>query len=128
MAEQNPNPNVGKNLYSTVSKIIEEARNTIYRTANFTMVQAYWEIGKAIVEEEQNGNEKADYGKEIIKQLSKKLTQKHGKGFNKTNLWYMRQFYALFQNFHAVRGELSWTHYRLLLKVENEEARQFYYK
>jgi len=64
--------------------------------------------------------------KELIKQLSKRLTKKQGKGFNTTNLWYIRQFYTVFQNFHALRGELSWTHYRLLLKVENEKARQFY--
>lgn len=113
-------------LYNTINQIIEEARTVIYRNANFTMVQAYWNIGKSIVEEEQKGKERAEYGQELISQLSIKLTQKHGKGFNKTNLWYIRQFYTIFQNFHALRGELSWTHYRLLLKVENEEARQFY--
>lgn len=117
--------NINK-LYDTVNQIIEEARNTVYRTANFTMVQAYWNIGRTIVEEEQKGKGRAEYGQEIIKQLSKKLTQKHGKGFNTTNLWYIRQFYTIFQNFHALRGELSWTHYRLLLKVENDQARQFY--
>lgn len=113
-------------LYNTINQIIEEARNTVYRTANFTMVQAYWNIGKVIVEEEQNGKERAEYGKEIIQQLSQKLTQKHGKGFNTTNLWYIRQFYQIFENFHSLRGELSWTHYRLLLKVKNDQSRQFY--
>jgi hypothetical protein len=60
-------------LFDTISHIIEEAKNTVYRTANFTMVQAYWNIGKTIVEEEQNGKERAEYGQELIKQLSKKL-------------------------------------------------------
>lgn len=119
-------PSPQNRLYDTVNQIIEEARNTVYRSANFIMVQAYWNIGRAIVEEEQKGKERAEYGQELIKQLSKKLTKKHGKGFNTTNLWYIRQFYTVFQNFHALRGELSWTHYRLLLKVENDQAREFY--
>ena len=113
-------------LYDTINQIIEQARNTVYRTANFTMVKAYWNIGRAIVEEEQNGQERAEYGKELITQLSKKLTKKHGKGFTETNLKYMRQFYQFFDKSHALRDELSWTHYRLLLKIKNEKARQFY--
>jgi len=126
MASKKQTPENTNTLYDTINKILEEARNTVYRTANFTMVQAYWNIGKAIVEEEQNGKNRAEYGKEIIQQLSHKLTKNHGKGFNTTNLWYIRQFYQVFQNFHSLRGELSWTHYRLLLKVESEKARQFY--
>jgi predicted nuclease of restriction endonuclease-like (RecB) superfamily len=125
-SKQTPNIKSINTLYDTINQIIEDARNTVYRTANFTMVKAYWSIGKAIVEEEQNGKERAEYGKELIKQLSQKLTKNHGRGFNSTNLWYMRQFYTIFENFHALRGELSWTHYRLLLKVKEEKARQFY--
>ena len=87
---------------------------------------AYWHIGRAIVEGEQNGKERAEYGKELIKQLSQKLTQKHGKGFTETNLKYMRQFYRFFDKSHSLRDELSWTHYRLLLKVEDEQVRLFY--
>ena len=113
-------------LYDKINKIIEEARNTVYRIANFTMVKAYWHIGRAIVEEEQNGKERAEYGKELLKQLSKDLTIKYKKGFTETNLKYMRQFYRFFEKSHSLRDELSWTHYRLLLKVENEQARQFY--
>ena len=126
MSKNKPTPSQFDTLYNTISHIIEEARNTVYRTANFTMVQAYWNIGKTIVEEEQNGQERAEYGQELIKQLSKKLTKKHGKGFTETNLKYMRQFYQIFEKSHALRDQLSWTHYRLLLKVENEQARQFY--
>lgn len=90
------------------------------------MVLAYWNIGRIIIEEEQNGEERAEYGQELIKQLSKKLTKKHGKGFTETNLKYMRQFYQVFDKSHALRDQLSWTHYRLLLKVEDQEAREFY--
>lgn len=113
-------------LYDIINQIIEQARNKVYRTANFTMVQAYWNIGKAIVEEEQNGKQRAEYGKEVLKQLSQKLTAKYKKGFDESNLRHMRNFYLTYQKYDALRPELSWTHYRLLLKVENDQARQFY--
>jgi predicted nuclease of restriction endonuclease-like (RecB) superfamily len=113
-------------LYEAITQIIEEARKTVYRTANFTMVQAYWNIGRAIVEEEQNGKERAEYGKQVLKQLSEKLTTKYKKGFDESNLRHMRNFYLIYQKSDSLRPELSWTHYRLLLKVEDEQARQFY--
>ncbi len=96
------------------------------RTVNFAMVRAYWEIGRIIVEEEQSGKEKAEYGRSLIEELSERLTADYGRGFTTTNLWYMRQFYLTFTNLHALRGELTWTHYRLLLKVEEENIRSFY--
>jgi len=89
------------------------------------MVKAYWEIGRAIVEEEQKGDDRAAYGKEIIKQLSDKLSSQD-KSFGERNLWYMRQFYSQWPKVNALRSELSWTHYRLLLKVDDENARTFY--
>lgn len=89
------------------------------------MVEAYWNVGKLIVEA-QDGNERAEYGEELLKNLSKELTKEFGKGFTVTNLRYMRQFYIVFQKHHALRDELSWTHYRLLMKIENEEIRKFY--
>ncbi|MDR1877071.1 MAG: PDDEXK nuclease domain-containing protein [Flavobacteriaceae bacterium] len=126
MAENEHTPVRINALYDTISQIIEKARNTVYRAANFAMVQAYWNIGRAIVEEEQNGKERADYGTELITQLAKKLTKKHGKNFSERNLWYIKQFYQKWTILNAVRSELSWTHYRLLLRVENDNARQFY--
>ena len=84
------------------------ARNKVYKTANFAMVEAYWNIGKSIIEE-QGGNEKAEYGTGLLKELSKQMTQDFGKGFTVTNLKYMRQFYLMFPNGHALRDELSWT-------------------
>ena len=88
-------------------------------------MEAYWNIGKSIIEE-QGGNEKAEYGAGLLKELSKQMTHDFGKGFTVTNLKYMRQFYLTFPNGHALRDELSWTHYRLLMKVENGNAREFY--
>ena len=121
MAKQKNIPQEINSLYDVINEIIEQARNKVYRTANFTMVQAYWNIGKAIVEEEQKGKKRAEYGKEIIKKLAQKLSKKHGKSFSERNLWYMKQFYQKWTNLNALRSELSWTHYRLLLKVENDQ-------
>ena len=112
-------------FYERIKRILSEARNKVYQTANFAMVEAYWNIGKSIVEQ-QGGEEKAEYGVGLIAELSKQMTVDYGKGFTPTNLKYMRQFYLTFPNSHALRGELSWTHYRLLMRVENENARKFY--
>lgn len=113
-------------LYNNIKQVLDGARNVVYKTANKELVCAYWQIGKLIIEEEQQGKQRAGYGDEIIKQLSARLQQTHGSGFNRSNLWYMRQFYTTFKKLHAVRGELTWTHYRILLKVDNKEARSFY--
>ena len=115
-----------ENIYAKVKEVLDTARSTVYKAVNFAMVQAYWNIGMIIVEEEQKGKKRAEYGKYIINELSKRLTQDFGKGFDKRNLWYMRNFYQLFPILNAVRSELTWTHYRLLLKVENKPAREFY--
>lgn len=112
-------------FYEGIKNILITARNKVYQTANFAMVEAYWNIGKSIIEE-QGGNEKAEYGTGLLKELSKQMTQDFGKGFTVTNLKYMRQFYLTFPNGHALRDELSWTHYRLLMRVDNEKARNFY--
>ena len=116
---------MNEKFYNEIKNILNIARNKVYKTANFVMVEAYWNIGKSIIEE-QGGNEKAEYGAGLIKELSKQMTQDFGKGFTVTNLKYMRQFYLMFPNSHALRDELSWTHYRLLIKVENDNAREFY--
>ncbi len=112
--------------YQSIREILEKARSVVYRSINFAMVQAYWHIGKVIVEEEQHGKEKAGYGKALIKELSKKLTKEYGRGLNERNLWHIRSFYLTFPKVNALRSELSWTHYRLILRVENDDARQFY--
>ena len=115
-------------LLQRIREILEDARNKVYRTANTEMLQAYWNVGRVIVKEEQKGQDRAKYGKGLIKDLSIRLSKEYGRGFTETNLKYMRQFYQTFENRHALRDELSWTHYRLLLKVEKEDARSFYMK
>ncbi|MGI6510200.1 MAG: PDDEXK nuclease domain-containing protein [Erysipelotrichaceae bacterium] len=113
------------NFYNEIKSILIKARNKVYITANFAMVEAYWNIGKKIIEQ-QGGKDTAEYGQGLIQELSKQMTKDFGKGFTVTNLKYMRQFYLTFPNGHALRGELSWTHYRSLMRVENENARNFY--
>ncbi len=113
-------------LYYNIRQILEKARSTAYRAVNSAMVRAYWEIGRVIVEEEQNGKARAGYGDFLIKNISAKLSIDYGAGFDERNLWYMKSFYSYFRKVNALRSELTWTHYRLLLKVENTGARGFY--
>ena len=113
-------------VFKTIKFILETARKKAFITVNFTMVEAYWDIGKIIIEA-QGGNEKAEYGKNLIKNLSKYLTNEYGKGFDESNLRKIRQFYLTFQIRDALRPELSWTHYRLLMRVKKVEVRQFYF-
>lgn len=89
------------------------------------MVQAYWHVGKLIVQA-QGGEERAAYGDDLIKSISFRLTKEFGKGFTATNLRYMRMFYLAFPNCHALSDNLSWTHYRMLTKVSNPKAREYY--
>jgi predicted nuclease of restriction endonuclease-like (RecB) superfamily len=112
--------------YARVRAVLEEARGHAHRAINSIMVQAYWEIGRAIVEEEQRGQTRAEYGKQLIMDLSKRLTADFGKGFDRSNLFHMKAFYVAFPKVDALRRELSWTHYRTLLKVEKADARSFY--
>lgn len=112
--------------YGSIAEILEAARTAAYRAVNTVMVQAYWQIGRVIVEEEQKGRKRAGYGQELIAELARRLTTDFGKGFDERNLWFMKQFYLTFPILNAVRSELSWTHYRILLRVEKEEARNFY--
>ncbi len=111
---------VNQNFYNEIRSILLSARNKVYQTANFAMVEAYWNIGKSIIEE-QGGKEKAEYGTGLLKELSKQMTHDFGKGFTVANLKNMRQFYLTFPNGYALRSELSWTHYRLLMRVENDK-------
>lgn len=113
-------------IYDRIRKIIEIARGNIAHAVNVQIVAAYWQIGKEIVEEEQRGKPRADYGESVLKKLSEKLTAEFGKGFDASNLWNMRQFYRTYPILDAVRRELSWTHYRILMRVDNPKARAFY--
>jgi predicted nuclease of restriction endonuclease-like (RecB) superfamily len=115
------------------TKIIEDIRNLLIlsrqnlaQTVNSAMVQTYWNIGRIIVEDEQAGEQRAQYGKKQLEFISDKLTTEFGKGFDTTNLRKMRQFYLLFPNQDAVSLKLSWTHYRTLFRIEKDEVRQWY--
>ncbi|WP_291256590.1 PDDEXK nuclease domain-containing protein [Fusobacterium sp.] len=114
-----------KIIFQKIKEILQEARNKVYKVANNAMVEAYWNIGRVIVEK-QGGNDKAEYGTALLKNLSKEMTKEFGKGFTIANLKNMRQFYLTFPKSYALRSELSWTHYRLLMRIENDNARNFY--
>ena len=116
---------IKNDFYNEIKSILVNARNKVYNTANFAMVQAYWNIGKKIIEE-QGGKDTAEYGQGLLEELSKQMTKDFGKGFTVANLKNMRQFYIIFPNGYALRSELSWTYYRSLMCVENEKARNFY--
>jgi predicted nuclease of restriction endonuclease-like (RecB) superfamily len=121
-----PFPSELEVLYTDIRQILLQAREKAYQAVNAEMVQAYWQIGRMIVEHEQQGRQRAEYGAYLIQTLSQRLTQDFGKGFNTSSLKRMRQFYLAFQKGAAVRHQLSWTHYRILLKVKDESARMFY--
>lgn len=113
------------NLYESIKNEVTKARQKVYTAVNFAMVETYWNIGKQIYEA-QGENERAEYGSGLLKFLSEKLTEEFGKGFTVRNLNNMRSFYISFPNWNALSTNLSWTHYRLLLKVEDEDSRNFY--
>ena len=115
-----------EDIYSEIKETLLLSRNQAYSAVNFAMVQAYWQIGRIIVEHEQNGNARADYGKAVLQELSSRLTKDFGKGFSVRTLQQMKKFYVMFPNTNALRSQLTWTHYRLLLSVENEQARKWY--
>jgi len=130
-------------IYDRIRKIIEIARGNIAHAVNTEMVTAYWHIGKEIVEAEQRGISRAGYGKRLIENLSHQLTKEYGTGWSASHLWHVRQFYLLYKdrvltNLHTrganlegkilrtLRAELSWSHYRILMRIEKPEARSFY--
>jgi len=140
---------IEKSFFSEIKSILDAARNKAYSAINFAMIEAYWNVGRRIVEEEQNGKQHADYGTFLIKELSVQLSNEFGKGFSETNLRNFRQFYLIFPDNTAIhyavrsklqsadnqtkpsipatlRRELTWTHYRLIMRVENPNARKYY--
>ena len=116
-------------FFDEIRAILAQARQKAYTAVNFAMVEAYWQIGKRIVEEEQNGNDRADYGSFLLAELSKRLAHEFGKGFAVANLRNFRQFYLTFPEFpirYAARSELTWSHYRLIMRMESSSARDYY--
>jgi predicted nuclease of restriction endonuclease-like (RecB) superfamily len=116
-------------LYEDISKILLEARKKVYTSINSEMVIAYWRIGKRIIEEEQLGGKRAEYGTFLISQISERLSKEFGKGFSVANVKNFRQFYLIFPENefgYALRSELTWTHYRSIMRIENPDARKYY--
>lgn len=113
-------------LIAGIGNILEQGRKQAIVAVNQILVKTYWEIGKQIVKFEQKGEKRAKYGKELMFRLSEDLTSRYGKGFTERNIRNMRQFYATYPKWHAVRTELAWTHQRLLLKIEEPAKRSFY--
>lgn len=113
-------------LVEALRGLILQARQKVLSAANVAQVRTYWEIGRHIVEFEQGGAARADYGKGLLVALAESLTKEFGRGFDATNLRHMRDFYRSFPICDALRRELSWTHYRLLLRVDATSARQWY--
>ena len=115
-----------KSLISSIDLALSDGRNQAARAVNGAMLSTYWRIGKYIVEYEQYGSEKAEYGSELLLKLSRDLTQQHGSGFSKSNVFTMRRFYMLYPKFQTLSGKLSWSHYVELLKIDDPVERSFY--
>jgi predicted nuclease of restriction endonuclease-like (RecB) superfamily len=148
-------PDSEQAAFDQIASVLTQARQSATRAVNFAMVLAYWEIGRIIVEHEQGGQNRAEYGARLIESLSHRLSEKFGRGFTASNLWQMRQFHLAFpapvqssteilhtpsgesplvtgpargpaRILHTLCGELSWSHYRLLMRIESPAARQWY--
>ncbi len=141
------NKGLNTKFFSQVVDLLQSAKSKLVNTVNETMVLTYYEIGRMIVEEEQNGKDRADYGKQLLKELSVALTQKFGKGFSVTNIQQMRNFYLIYQKQQTLSAKskktkhqalssnqqaksqsfkLSWSHYLKLMRIDNERERKFY--
>ena len=116
------------NFYQEIKELLYSAKNRVYQTINTTMTQTYFQIGKRIVEEEQGGETRAEYGSALLKNLSSELIKEFGKGYSEQNLKNMRQFYLIYQKRQTVSSEfkLSWSHYIFLTRIENINERNFY--
>ena len=120
---------ISNNYINEIKRILKNARQKAYTAVNSAMVEAYWKIGRRIVEEEQNGKERAEYGKEILQNLSKELTEEFGKGYSYRTLREIRQFYLMFSDFEkwrTVSAKLTWSHFQKVLRISDKKARIFY--
>jgi predicted nuclease of restriction endonuclease-like (RecB) superfamily len=113
-------------IVKQIKNRLSEARNKAASEVNTAMLQAYWDIGRIIVEYEQDGEIKAQYGQQLLTELSKELTKSIGRGFSKSNLYNMRNFYLEYQIFQTVSGKLTWSHYCELLGIADKNEREFY--
>ncbi len=119
---------IHKDVYSSIKELMDNARNSVAREVNNTLIQTYWEIGRIIVEDEQGHSDRAGYGKTLLKDLSKMLTKEFGRGFSVSNLQFMRRFYQEYEIQQTLSVKLSWSHYCELLSIDNKNKRSFYEK
>ena len=115
-----------QSLYNEVREIIASARQNATRSVDFCRVQMYWNIGKRILETEQEGKERAEYGSYLLKNLAKKLEPEYGTGFSYRQLQFCRQFYRMYPIANALRSQFNWTQYRLLLAIPDDNKREYY--
>ena len=119
---------IHKDVYSSIKELMDNARNSVAKEVNNILIQTYWEIGRIIVEDEQGNSDRAEYGKQLITDLSKRLTKEYGKGFSRSNLQNMRNFFLSYPICQTLSGKLSWSHYCELLSISDEQKRSFYEK
>ncbi len=124
----NPTATKYNRLLNNIGLAIEQARQNAFKAVNTGLIKANWEIGRHIVEYEQHGQERAEYGSKLLTRLSKDLRQRYGKGFGRRNILDMRRFYLAYQKWQAVPAKLSWTHFVTLLGISDDSARKFYEK
>ena len=119
---------IPQDMIAQIREIMNSARKNTARVVNNEQLLAYWNIGRVIVEHEQNNNERAEYGKQTLRQLSRMLTKEFGKGFSLSNVYNMRQFYLDYPKFQSLTGKLTWTHYCELMSISDRDRRSFYEK
>ena len=119
-------PKKDEQFYTEIRQIIETARTNAIRSVDFSRVQMYWLLGKRIFEEEQQGKDRADYGAYLIRNLAEELTPLYGSGFSVRQLEQSRRFYRMYPIANAVRSQLNWTQYRLLIQIEDPSKREYY--
>ncbi|KXK47091.1 MAG: hypothetical protein UZ10_BCD003000697 [Bacteroidetes bacterium OLB10] len=117
---------IKKDIFVQIQNIISNAQTKAIRAVDNERVLMYWQIGKIIFEEEQQGKDRADYGKYLIKTISETFQPQFGSGFSVRQLEMNRQFYRIFPNTNALRSQLSWTHFRTLIRIDNQDKREFY--
>ncbi|MDR0295086.1 MAG: DUF1016 N-terminal domain-containing protein [Prevotellaceae bacterium] len=119
-------------FYNEIEELLKQARGAAYKTVNTIMVRTYWQIGRRIVEQEQHGQNRANYGDYLIANLSRYLSDTIGKGFSEANLWNIRQFYLVFPDYNQFSTQrvenLTWTNIRLIMRLDNQEEREYYIK
>ena len=118
--------NINNTFINDIRAIINTARSNAVRSADFQRVQMYWHLGKRIFEEEQQGKQRADYGTYLIKNLAKQLEPEYGSGFSVRQLEMCRQFYRIYPIANAVRSQLNWTQYRMLIQIPDPDKREYY--